>query len=441
VSGCVVGVEFSEAAAAVRKQLCVPRLVTLISLTSLFGVAQEAVQNPRADENTVEAEQVVESSKRYNLPLANGGFNFSAGLRGVYVDNVFLTETGQREDYIVVPELNIAAFFPIGRTNSIVLDLGIAYYQYLKNGELNTGIPLINPNSELAFKLSAGDFRFDLTERFSYQESPVYQAGGEFFNVYHTGRFARFDNRAGVLATWDLHDLIVSAGYYHENLLAKDSFYNYIDHASELFSADGMLALSPRLKAGLEAAASLNRFDNRPLNDSWRARVGPAFRLDLSQFFQARFGAGYERIQYDSPEASALGISGEDTYYAYGAVAHEINQFFSHSLEVFHDNQLGYNAGNLEGTHVTYTLTWRPRERLSLSPHVAVIFYKESFGSGPPTLYHESFTYILAGLTAQYQLGQHWRTSLRWDYRLKDSEFEGVGYAQNQVALEVIYKF
>jgi hypothetical protein len=126
--------------------------------------------------------------------------------------------------------------------------------------------------------------------------------------------------------------------------------------------------------------------------------VGPALRLDVSQFIKARLGAGYERIQYDSSQASALGINPENTYYAYAGVHHEITRFFSHSLQVYHDNQLGYDAGNLAGTHLDYSLNWRPKEPLTLSPHVAVIFYDESYGSGPPTLYHERFTYVLAGL-------------------------------------------
>jgi hypothetical protein len=367
--------------------------------------------------------------------------NFSAGLRGVYIDNVFLTQTGARNDFVLVPECNLAGFFPVGRSNTVVLDVGIAYYQYFKNTSLNSGTPLINPNSEIAFNLQVDDFSFRFSEGFSCQESPVYETGGEFFNVYNTGQFARYENRVGALGTWDLYDLVVSAGYYHEDLWANSSTDNYIDHASELFSADALFTLSPRLKAGLEAAGSLNRFDNDVRNDCWRARVGPALRLDLSQFIKARLGAGYERIQYDSAEAAGLGISPENTYYAYGRVDHELTRFFSHSLQVFHDNQLAYSSGNLAGTHVQYSLIWRPKEPLSLSPHAAVIFYDESYGSGPPSLYHERFTYVLAGLTARYQLGQHWRASLSWDYRLKDSDLENAGYAQNQAALELIYQF
>jgi hypothetical protein len=35
----------------------------------------------------------------------------------------------------------------------------------------------------------------------------------------------------------------------------------------------------------------------------------------------------------------------------------------------------------------------------------------------------------------------HWQTRLSWDYRLKDSEIVAAGYAQNQVAVELLYRF
>ncbi len=438
--GCLgPGLRFRGSAFA---DFCFRRGLAGIALLSSWLIgAQEPTQPPATEEKPAEPEITLETPPRYNLPLGSGGINFSAGLRGVYVDNVFLTRHGARDDFVVIPEGRIAGFFPVGRSNTVTLNLGIGYYEYLKNTSLNSGTPVINPNSELAFNLEVKDLTFRFSERFSYEESPVYETGGEFFNVYNTGRFARYENRVGVLGSWDLHDLVVTAGYYHEDLLSNGSQYKYIDRASELFSSDVMFAVSPKLKAGVEGAGSVNNFEHSALNDSWRARVGPGLRLDLGSFVRLRLGAGYERIEYDSPEAADLGITAEDTYYAYGRVEHEISPFLNHSLEVYHDNELGYNAGNLAGTHVQYSFTWQIKEPLSLSPHVGVAFYDESFGSGPPSLYHEKFTYILAGFAARYQLGQHWQTRLSWDYRLKDSEIEAAGYAQNQVAIEVMYLF
>ncbi len=407
---------------------------------AVTGSGQQAVPDAQL-QAALEDPPVQSEGRHYNIPWGSGGVNLSLGLRGTYVDNVFLSSTGKRDDFVLSPEADVAVFFPIGRSNSVVLDLGIAYYQYLDNTELNTGVPLINPKSQLGLNLRSGDVLFTFSEAFSYQESPVYETGGEFFNVENTGRLARYENRAGAGLRWDLNNLVVNAAYYHENLWARDSAFDSIDHASELGTADAMFVLSPRLSAGLEVGGSLNRFDNQPLLDSWRARTGPGFRLDLSQFIKARLGAGYERIDYNSGSASDQGIEPVNTYYAYAGIQHEVNRFISHSLDAVHDNQLGYNAGNLAGTRVAYSLAWRPNAVLTLSPHAAVTFYDESFNDSSPELFHERFSFVFAGVTARYQLNRHWQARLTWDYRLKDSDKEDSGYAQNQAALEILYGF
>ena len=131
----------------------------------------------------------------------------------------------------------------------------------------------------------------------------------------------------------------------------------------------------------------------------------------------------------------------ENTYYAYAGVEHKINQFFNHSVTFVHDNQLGFNAANLEESRIAYSLSSVPRKPLTILPLVSVGWYDESFGATTANLYHEKFTYYLLGIAAHYQLGQHWLANSGWNYRLKDSDIQGNGYAQNQVYLELIYQF
>jgi hypothetical protein len=95
-----------------RALFCSQWRTAAVSLICWPCVAQEALQNPPTNENVTVSEPIVQSPKRYNIPLGNGGFNFSAGLRGVYVDNVYLAHTGARDDFILVSECDAATFFP-----------------------------------------------------------------------------------------------------------------------------------------------------------------------------------------------------------------------------------------------------------------------------------------------------------------------------------------
>lgn len=431
------------AAASLAQDATPPPMAPYAGPLPMAGYSAENYQLGQSPLSVAAAAAKVQATAptHFAIPLGSGGLNFDAGLKAEYIDNVFLTHDNRKDDIILVPECDLAAFFPVGHLNVLALDVGLAYYQYLKNTSLNTGIPLINPNTDLAFNLYSGDFSFKFSESFSYQQSPVYETGGQFYNLHNTALFQRYENRIGGLVTWDQNKLVMTAGYFHENLWSESSTYSYINHASELFSADAMLATSPRLTVGLEAAGSINNFVNSPDYDTWRATVGPAVRINLSEFIKVRLGGGYERIQYDSAQASSLGLTPENTYYAYGAIEHQINRFFNHSLTVWHDNQLGFNAANLEGTHLSYSLTWAPRRQLTISPLVSVGFYDESFGSSTANLYHEKFSYYYTGFAARYQLGPHWRASAGWYYRLSDSNIAGNGYDQNQVSIELLYQF
>ena len=420
------------------------RAVASLGLVLLAGTcsAQDRNRESLTGETAAAARARAARSRRYNIRWGSGGLNLQAGVQGVYVDNVFLSDTTKQDDFLLVPELKIGAFFPVGQLNTFGLNLGIAYYQYFKNTELNTGVPIVNPDSRLEFNIYSGDFAFQLSEAFSYQQTPFYESGALFYNVYDTGLFARYYNLAGATMTWDLQDLVVTAGYHHENLWSRESFYNYIDRASELIEAKAMFVRSRKASVGLEVRGSLNNYDLEPQNDNWRAGVGPAIHLEPSQFINARLGIGYERIQYEARWQSYLGLSGWDTYYAYGEIDHEINRFFSHRLNVSHDNRSGINAANLAGTHVRYSLIWNARSTLTVSPYAGVHFYLESYGPGATAgLYDERFTYVDAGLAIGYQYNPNWRANLNWDYRLKESDVQAHGYNQNVVRIELICAF
>ncbi|HEV2394724.1 MAG TPA: hypothetical protein VG146_20425 [Verrucomicrobiae bacterium] len=394
-----------------------------------------------ASEAAAEAQAQAGVPSRYNIRLGGGGINLSAGAQGIYVDNVYLTHENARDDFILAPEVNAGAFFPIGQLNTLSVNLGLEYYHYFKNSDLNSSTPTINPNSDLEFHIYTGDFRITLSEVFSYQELPFFETGGQFFNVYDTGRFARFDNRAGASATWDLHDLVVDAGYHHEDLLSNGSAFNFIDRHSEIFNADAFLSVMPRASVGMEAAGSWNQFDNVRYNDHWRAGLGPALKLKLTDYINVKVGAGYQRVQYDSDLDSQYGLGGFNTFYAYVNLDQTINKFFSHSLVVSHDNEVGINAANLEGTHVTYALTWNATQALRVAPYLGYTHYTESYNSGVPSLYHETFDYVSGGIGAAYTLTQNWRLGLSYDYRLKDSDIVAYGFSQDRVTLEATYQF
>src|SRR5439155_14718795 len=117
--------------------------------------------------------------------------------------------------------------------NALRLSLGLSYEWYLKNRALNADAPLVNPGSELAFNVFAGDFHFQLRERFSYQESLFFNSfsgdNTRFYNFNDVGTFSRLNNEAGLDVDWDLNKVVMSAGYNHENFISTTSAFDYLN--------------------------------------------------------------------------------------------------------------------------------------------------------------------------------------------------------------------
>lgn len=395
------------------------------------SIASEAAALAQAQEGVPE---------RYNIPLGAGGLDFSGHLQGVYVDNVYLSHSDRREDFILIPELRAGLFMPVGRLNTLDLNLGLSYYHYFENTELNTEEVIVTPQTDLQFNIYSGDVRITLRDTFSYLVSPFYEIGGDFYNVYDTGLFKRFRNRARVEATWDLRHLRVDGGYTHEDFFSNGSEYDFIDRSSELFNASVLGSVEPRLSVGIETAFGIHNYKNFDSNDHLRFSIGPTIRAQLSQFLTARAGAGYMRLEFD--DSDRIGLSGRDLPYAYLDVEHELTQFIRQNLQFAIDQRPGVNAANLEGTHIRYGLTWEATPEVRVNPYASYTWYEESFGSGQnSSLYYEDFDYVGAGLAIQWAFAPNWTGDLGYEYRTKDSDEAGRGYHYNRVTARVSYNF
>jgi hypothetical protein len=393
------------------------------------SLAGESAAQALRDSAQAQAEQ-------YNMHYGPVGFQIGAGLHFGYTDNAFYSQTNRLDDFVINPELNLAAFMQVSEINTLKLSVGLGYEYYVKNSVLNQDAPMVNPDSELVFNIFAGNFRIGMHERFSYQETLFINTtpSGQdlLFNFNDVGIFSRWDNLAGFGVDWDLDKLILSASYDHENFVSTTASYNYLKRASELFTASASFLIGDQAKIGLESQAGLHNYESETvLNDHWQARVGPFADMKLPEKVSLRAGGGYDTAQYDAAGAG----SDFETYYAYGRISQE-TRLFTHSLSAGHEHLLGDNANNLETTYVRYSINSPVFEHIDLGVNGSVHFDKE-FG-GP---YLENFTYYVVGFRAGYQLHKYWRADLSYQFMLKNSDLPFRDFYRNRVILGVTFTF
>jgi hypothetical protein len=399
------------------------------------GEAQEreSLAGERAAQALKESAQA--EAEQYNLHVGPVGIQIGGGVLFGYTDNVFYSETNRADDFIINPEVTLAAFMQVSELNTLKLSVGVGYEYYLNHSVLNANAPMVNPDSELAFNLFVGNFRMHFQEKFSYQQTLFINStpsGGLLFNFNDVGTFTRWDNLVGANVDWDLDKLILSAGYNHENFESSTAGFEYLNRASDWFTASASFQIGDQAQVGVESQAGVHNYDSETvLNDHWQVRAGPFVDFKLLEGVSLRGGGGYDTAQYDSAGAG----SDFSTYYAYGRVTQQTRQF-THSLGGGRETLLGENANNLQDTFVRYSISSPVVEHVELSANAAVHFDTEYGGA-----FREEFTYYTVGCGVGYQIHKHWRTQLGYQYMSKDSDLPLRSFHRNLVTVGVNFVF
>jgi len=376
------------------------------------------------------------AAEEFNLRYGPVQLKTGASLGVSYTDNVFYSYD-RKEDLLVRPEIDLLALWSITELNALRLSFGLSYEWYLKNPDLNADAPLVNPGSELAFNLFVGDFRIQLHERFSYQQSLFFNGTSgdnvHFYNFNNVGTFTRLGNEAGFQVTWDLNKVILSVGYNHENFISTTSAFDYLDRTSEWSNASASFALGDNAQMGLEAQGSWHNYDQETiLNDNWRARIGPFVEATFREKINLRAGGGFDTGRYNG---AALGNNDFESYYGYARIRQE-TRFFSHSLAAGREHLLGDNANNLRILYARYSISSPVLAHLDLEANLSYNRAKEFGGT-----FDEDFTYYGAGFRVGSQFHKYWRADLSYEFRLKESDLALRDFHRNRVTLATSYSF
>ena len=414
------------------------RLLTLISCGGMC-VGHTGYAQPRdslAGETAAEALKRSFATEAYNLQYGPVRYRTGVHVGVSYTDNVFHSHD-RKEDVLIKPETTLSALWRITELNALRLSVGLGYEWYLENQELNGDAPLVNPGSELTFNLFAGDFHIQFHERFSYQESLFFNSlsgqNARFYNLNDAGKFSRLNNEAGFQADWDLNEVVLSAGYNHEDFISTTGTFDYLDRASEWFNASARLALGDAVGAGVESQAGWHNYRRETrLNDNWRVRVGPFVEATLPGNLSLRAGGGFQMARYD---AAAPGNNDFDSYYGYASLNQD-TRLFTHALTAGREHLLGDNANNLKNTYARYSIHSPLIDHFDVGADVSVNFAEEFGGD-----FAEDYTYYGAGARVGAQFHEYWRADLGYEFRLKESDLAFRDFHRNRLTVSVTCSF
>ncbi|MEY2489481.1 MAG: hypothetical protein QOC70_1423, partial [Verrucomicrobiota bacterium] len=129
-------------------------LLVLVLFAAPIVRAQDAVRPSLAGEASAEARRQSLDKIPYNLQLGPMKLRFSATLGVEYNDNINLAEdasaflpsptgpilvtTTKQSDFIIRPQINVNALWPITQLNTLKLDVGVGYAFYLDHSNYDT---------------------------------------------------------------------------------------------------------------------------------------------------------------------------------------------------------------------------------------------------------------------------------------------------------------
>jgi hypothetical protein len=405
-------------------------LILFIAGCGLQAHGQETPRTSVAGLASAEGQKGSMEDTHYNFKVGPAAISLRAGSSVEFNDNINLAHVGKQSDIILRPELGVNARWQVSTLNTLTFDTTLGYSKYLSHSENDTKYLLASPGSALEFFMYIGDFRLNFHDRFAYSQDPI-----QVSVVSNTAQFGRFTNSIGPSVDWDLNDVVLTLGYDYNTFLATTQQFSYLDSDGHTFTGKASFIVNPTIKAGLQATTTITQYKQNFQNNSGVTSIGPFVEADLTDNTKITSGVGLQLGQFDSGGGNG-DSSNLNGFYANVMVTNKLNKYFSQSLSLGHDSELGVTSNFYTTDYIRHTANWNIINHVSLGSQ---LFFEHIVESGG--VVDETLNRFGAGITAGYQITQKLTSTVGYTYTQKVSNSSLLDYIQNSLVLTLSYQF
>lgn len=320
------------------------------TLTPWGASAQEAVRSFLADQTAAEARSVDLESLPHTIKAGDVRLLLTPSVSLGWNNNVYLASSDEKSDFILKPQLDAQMSYPLTRRNLLTLDAGLGWEKYFQHDELSTWF--VRSGSQLAVDAYVKDFEINVHDRFEYERDAAQEAA-----VANTAEYGNIDNLVGLLASWDLEDVVLKLGYDHENVFSTEAQFQNQDRSDELLLGSAGFRLHPRLTAGVEATGFFTTYDQSVFNDCNGFTLGAYAEWRPGTNFRVQPHVGYAAYLFQQTSLS-LRTTDVNSWYADLTVTHEPTASISYSLSAGHEFRLGIQSDVTEDWYVRPHISW-----------------------------------------------------------------------------------
>lgn len=398
-------------------------------LLSTTSRAQDALLLSIYNQNITDARKREMENQPYTTRWGELNMLAGASLVGEWNDNVNLSHLSPQEDFIVRPMGNVDVFWPVTDVNALRFSIGVGYDAYTRHPEYDQVV--ISPGSQLSWDIKVKDFTLNLHEIFYYEQDPTL-----YGSVSDKARFGGFYNTAGLEATWDLHDVVLSLGYDHFNFIASSSTYEYLTRASDFVLFRTSFLVHPSATVGIEASAGPTEYDQPVLQNNFTYSLGAFAQWQATQHISLQPRGGYYDYNF-----SSLGLrpsSEQNGYYLSLNFKHDLRRNINYSLEIGHETFSGVYTRLTEQWYGTAYINWRIIKYLS-----ATTSFRYEAATQPLYLQlSDNYDRMYVGFRLSCPIKPKLTASLEYRYWLKTDQYlQSQDYQQNRLTLQLAYTF
>lgn len=363
-----------------------------------------------------------------------------------YNDNINTSEVNPIKDFILQPGISFGLKWQVNENNELDLNLGLEYWHYLENSELNNGANQIGitPNTEVSFRVLVGDVIFRVYDRIQYSfDSADSVFIDELGNIVQQDptEYTRFRNVAGIQSEWFIGETVFSGQLSREDIWSTGDEFTYVDRNEHKIALNVERALAANFTLGGGASYSFFDFDEDVNNDGSVFTIGPWAEWKITELIGLFAGVAYNDRKYDEGALTdSAAFFGDDSrfedYTWMVRLSHVANEVFNHQLEWYRSISTSNtaNANTLDGIRYTAAYNVTPRIRLD-----AAIGYEENESSGG--LLNDDYSRWTGGLSTELVLGPRLTADVGYRYIDKKSDALFQSYEQNQFRIFFKYDF
>jgi hypothetical protein len=368
--------------------------------------------------------------------------NVTGSFEVEFNDNINYANTGRIADIILRPGLTLAANDKLNDNNTVALQLGIAWDEYLLHPALSsyTNFASVSPDSRLAYTIRLPPFTFSVYDSFSYSVQPTDALDfdpltGQILTSVQA--FGLFMNQIGVTGSLDLNKVVLYGGLYRADTFPQSSEFSFLRRWQYTASAGIRYAISPKLEAKLDVNYTLNYYQEHLENNSASWYVGGTLSGALGNTITMNATVGFAGYGFQQDGTNG-DFSNPSTITGALSLSQKLSNNLQHTFTLTRASNFGYVSNTITVDRADYKI----EDQHFLFPLMVgtlELYYETGADSGG--LAPESYQKYVISPSVNYKLSKRAQWYASYQFTQKYSNFEERTYYQNQIILGFRYEF